>query len=154
MKIKKNDLTASAVWLLRYCFPRETVKPLSLETVKHKTSWTKAQENVLQRKSSSPKWRTRAFASLNYPFSGWCFAAILPFFPLEPLTSHHTVTPSNGALFQRPAWETDATVTHQPVPLSADICARSPASGKSQQLGLHPAITKEIARNKLLYGKT
>lgn len=75
VKIKKNYLTASAVWLLCYGVPRETVKPVSLETLKQKTSWTKAQENVLQRKCSSQRWRMRAFPSLNYPFSGWCFTS-------------------------------------------------------------------------------
>lgn len=148
MKIKKkiNDLTAGAAWLLCYCFPRETVKPVSLETVKHKTSWTKAQENVLQRKCSSQRGYTRAFPPLNCLFSGWCFTVTF-FSPLEPLTSHHRVIPSDGVYFQRPARETDATVTYRSVPFSTDVWVQSPASGKSQQLGLHPAITKEIARN-------
>lgn len=68
------------MWLLCYGFPREVVKTISLDTVKHKTSWTKAQENVLQRKCSSQKWCMRTFPSLNYLFSGWCFTVIL-FFP-------------------------------------------------------------------------
>lgn len=48
-----------------------------------------------------------------------------PFFPpLEELTSHHAVNPRDGARFQRLAWETDATATCQPVPISTDICGQ------------------------------
>lgn len=110
-----------------------TVKPVPLETVKHKTSWTKAQQNVLQRKCGSQRWHVRAFPSLNYLFSGWYFPVIL--FPPSGTTNLPSQSDSKRwCTLPKTCLGDWCHWTFRSVPFSTDICVESclwkePATG-------------------------